>query len=232
MKSCLEQKRQRDKKPLVGATVHRNFDRLLRIWPNARFIHIIRDPRDVARSIVQMGWAGNVWSAVDTWIEAETLWDKLRQQLTPDRCIEVRFEDLVNRPAAELARLCDFIGVRYTPQMFSYAATSTYSLPDKRMAQSWRSSMPSKDVQLVEHKAARLIQERGYERSGLPELDMGRIRQRLLAFHSRAKKFAFRLKRYGVTLTLGDVLSRRLKLESVQVRLRSTLNEIDLLYLK
>ena len=48
-------------KPRVGATVHRDFDRLRFIWPDARYIHLVRDPRDVSRSVVQKGWAGNVY---------------------------------------------------------------------------------------------------------------------------------------------------------------------------
>lgn len=57
--SFLVQKRDRDHKPIVGATVHRHFDKVLSIWPDARFIHIVRDGRDVARSCIGMGWAGN-----------------------------------------------------------------------------------------------------------------------------------------------------------------------------
>ena len=39
----------------VGATVHRHFERLRFLWPEARYIHLLRDPRDVARSVVQKG---------------------------------------------------------------------------------------------------------------------------------------------------------------------------------
>ena len=54
--SFLIQQKEKDAKELIGATVHHHFDRLLKIWPNARFIHLIRDARDVARSCIGMGW--------------------------------------------------------------------------------------------------------------------------------------------------------------------------------
>src|SRR5262245_28549711 len=58
--SFLRQKQQlAGGKRLVGATVHRNFQHLRSIWPDARFVHIVRDGRDVSRSVVMMGWAGN-----------------------------------------------------------------------------------------------------------------------------------------------------------------------------
>src|SRR6185369_10561789 len=82
--SFLQQQRARSNKPLVGATVHRHFDRLLRIWPVARFVHLVRDGRDVARSVIEMGWAGNLWTGCDRWIDAEQLWAKFSQMLPPD----------------------------------------------------------------------------------------------------------------------------------------------------
>jgi len=93
--SFLVQKREQVGKKLVGATVHHHFDRLLSIFPDARFIHLIRDGRDVARSCIGMGWAGNVYTGVERWIEAESLWDKLSQSIPPERQIEVTYETLI-----------------------------------------------------------------------------------------------------------------------------------------
>lgn len=83
--SFLGQKQEQARKPIIGATVHRHFDRLLYIFPDARFIHLIRDARDVARSCIGMGWAGNVYMGVERWIEAELLWAKLSQNLSSER---------------------------------------------------------------------------------------------------------------------------------------------------
>ena len=47
VRSFLIQKRNRDRKKFVGATVHHAFDRLPTIWPHARYIHLVRDGRDV-----------------------------------------------------------------------------------------------------------------------------------------------------------------------------------------
>jgi hypothetical protein len=50
-------------KPLVGTSVHRHFDRLLHLFPGARYVHLVRDPRDVARSWIDFGWEGSGWAA-------------------------------------------------------------------------------------------------------------------------------------------------------------------------
>src|SRR5262245_58902733 len=58
MESFLRQKK--GAKSVVCAVVHHTFSRLLRIWPEARFIHLLRDGRDVAHSCIGMGWYGNM----------------------------------------------------------------------------------------------------------------------------------------------------------------------------
>ena len=50
LRSFMDQKREETLKPMIGATVHRNFDRLLQLWPDSRFIHLARDGRDVYHS--------------------------------------------------------------------------------------------------------------------------------------------------------------------------------------
>ena len=49
--------------PIVGATCHRHFERLEELWPGAKYVYLLRDGRDVARSNIGMGWEGNVWHA-------------------------------------------------------------------------------------------------------------------------------------------------------------------------
>jgi hypothetical protein len=58
--SFLRQERDENNKEIVGATVHEFFPRLVLLWPEARFIHIIRDPRDVAPSSISR----KIW----TWV--------------------------------------------------------------------------------------------------------------------------------------------------------------------
>ena len=133
MKSFLAQYGQRTGKPLQGATCHKHFDRLLRIWPCARFVHIVRDGRDVARSCMAMGWAGNVWAGAERWIAAEELWASLRARLAPQQAFELRYEDLIRSSERELARLCAFLGADYDPGMLDYSHNSTYERPDPNL---------------------------------------------------------------------------------------------------
>ncbi len=230
--SFLYQKRDRDGKPIVGATVHRHFDRLLQIWPNARFIHIIRDGRDVSRSSIGMGWAGNVWHGVNRWIEAEQLWEKMSKIIPPQRRIEVTYEGLIAEPVQTLTRLCDFIGVSYNPAMINYKNTSTYDLPDPKFIQQWRRKLSEYDIQLVESRIGKMLVERGYELSGLPPITVTPAIAQRLRLQDWWYRAQFRLQRNGLSLFVSDYLSRKLGLAQWQKSVRLKLNTIETARLK
>ena len=230
--SFLYQKRDRARKPLVGATVHRHFDRLLNIWPDARFIHIVRDGRDVARSCIGMGWAGNVWVGVERWLEAECLWDKLCHSIPQEQRIEVTYEDLISDPVKTLRSLCDFIGIAYESAMLSYPQMTTYDFPDPSFIGQWRRKLVEREVQLIESRIAHKLVERGYELSGLPMLRFNSLMIQRLRLQNWWARVKFRIKRYGLPLFILDYLLRHLGLNSWQKRIKLRLNDIETAHLK
>ena len=212
----LRQKRERDGKPVVGATVHMGFDRLRHVWPDCRFIHLIRDGRDVARSCVPMGWNGNAWGGAERWLEAERAWDRIEPTLREDEYVEVRFEDLVTRPQRELERVCEFLGVGYDEAMLGYADETTYDRPDPRIVQKWRGQMAEREVREVEAKIGPMLRNRGYELSGLEPLELNEGERRRLDRADRWGRRLFGVRRYGLGLTLLDNLARRLPLDPLK----------------
>lgn len=210
MDGVLRDKQKADQKDRVGATVHRHFNRLPHVWPDASFIHIVRDGRDVARSRIAMGWDGNVWTAIDTWIETERLWDRFSAELSPDRVHEVRYEQLIANPKAELTKMCSFLGFEFSEAMLSYPDHTTYSIPDPSLVFQWRDKASTREIQLLEHKCLDLLVARGYEPSGCESLEVSSSEAKRLERDSRWKRRRFRLSRYGLPLMVLDNLSKRL----------------------
>lgn len=195
----LWQKPRADGKPLCGATVHHHFWLIPRYYPGARYIHIVRDGRDVAASAVQMGVAGNLFFGADTWLTALDEWDRLRVTIPATNWIQVRFEDLVTDAESTLRRVCDFLGVPYSERMFDYTQRSTYEKPDASAAARWRKKSPA-ELSPVERKIARRLIEYGYPLSlpnPLPETASLRLAQRVDAAWRLAR---FRVKKYGLGL--------------------------------
>lgn len=188
-------------------TVHRNFDRIPDIFPEARFVHLLRDPRDVARSSIQMGWAGHVYFGVDHWIDTQNDFAKLRRRVDPRRIVTLTYEALVRDPGPELARLCAFLGEEFDPAMLDYAKRSTYSAPDASLLEQWRRKLSPREVALVEARVGDMLEKSGYAASGYPQVRPNAIERFMLRQISRAKRNQFELRRFGFAPFLARKVS-------------------------
>jgi hypothetical protein len=228
----LRQQRARDGRELVGAVVHHHFDELPRIWPRARFIHLLRDPRDVARSWIEMGFAGNAWSGAGGWLAATEAWSRLRAAVPSERCLEVRFEDLVRDAEPVLRRITDFLGVAYDPAMLQIERDTTYRRPDPSAARSFREGAPEREVREVEARVGPRLAESGYAPSGLPPLRIGRFRELALRVGDRWGRARFAWRRIGPGLWAAAVVSRRLPFLRLRERVQLRIDAIQLRHLK
>jgi len=231
-KSFVAQYCSRSGKRVHGATCHKHFDRLLRIWPKARFVHLLRDGRDVARSCIGMGWAGNVWYGAQRWIDAERLWARVAERVDEGRRFELRYEDLVRDPEGELARLCAFLGKSYRGEMLEYAGDSSYERPDPKLVAQWRRKLGPGELALLEARIGGLLRERGYEESGVAPARVGAWRRFVLMLEDRIERFRFRCDRYGLGHVVQSRLARLLGASAWQRRLLLARNEIDNRHLK
>jgi hypothetical protein len=232
VRGFLEQRRARDGKPRVGATVHRHFGRILHLWPDAGFIHIVRDGRDVARSRVREGWAGNAWDAAHEWVRVEEQIERLEREIGPGRMIHVRYESLVADAPSELTRICAFMGLEYAPAMLEFDRGSTYEKPDARASQRWKTKASPREVALIESVQGEMLERRGYELSGYRVVRPGPVGRRWLRLHSRAVCAGFRLKRYGPRVWIAEMVARRLGLKGMAGRVQLRINEIQRRHLK
>jgi len=195
-------------KHICGATVHHNFQFLSLIWPNAKYIHLIRDPRDVTVSYVKKGWAGHVWTAADMWLLTENIWQDFSQKLSDENFINVYYEDLVRNPEVELSKICQFIGVSYSKEMLNYAGSSTFSSPDISLINQWKNS-GNKVNNLVESKLEMLMKQYNYLDGNKKIEKISFFYDYYLRIFSHINKVLFFISRYGLTLKFLDYLSRR-----------------------
>lgn len=222
----IRQKKERDNASIVGATVHYNFIRLPRIWPNAKYIYLLRDGRDVSRSVMRMGWAGNLYTAADVWLKAEHEWEQMRPTLNANQYIELRYEELILHPERELTRICDFLGYSFTQKMFDYTKSTNYKMPDPQLVYQWKRKISKSDLQQVESRIADQLLKRDYELSGLERVTFNEKQDRKLRFESRKKVFNHRHEQFGIWLALQDTISRKLGLNAWQAKCKAKINKI------
>jgi hypothetical protein len=103
-------------------------DRYAAIWPQAQFVHIIRDGRDVAASQMREHgtWGySDITSAAESW--AKLIENARRSSSGPSSYYEIRYEDIVSDLEGALKPLCDFLGVEFEAGMLDHAS-ATHSL--------------------------------------------------------------------------------------------------------
>lgn len=102
-----------------------------RVFPDAKIIFALRDPRDVVLSCYQQRFGMN--AAMAQFLELERagayydcvmrLFDRCRERLDLD-LLEVRYEEVVRDLEGAARRLCSFLGLAFDPAMLDYQATA------------------------------------------------------------------------------------------------------------
>jgi len=94
---------------------------LLANWPDANFVYMVRDPRDVAASLAKMGTFGGVKQAAHFWRrDQDESVRAFRQIQSGGRALQIRYEDLVADTPKIAKQLCEHVGVEYEPGMLDY----------------------------------------------------------------------------------------------------------------
>jgi glycosyltransferase involved in cell wall biosynthesis len=105
-----------DKTP--GYVLH--LRKIAAVLPTARFIHLIRDGRDVAASLRKLWWGpgDDIEAQAIDW-----LWrirEARQQAQVCPHYLEIRYEDLVRDPRATLEKVCGFLDLPYTSAILEY----------------------------------------------------------------------------------------------------------------
>lgn len=211
-------------KRVIAMNVHHHFYRIPYIFPDAKYIHLLRDGRDVARSCVGMGWAGSVYYGVDIWHEAEVAWDRLKTTLHSSQYLEIKYEELLENVEHGLTQICQFVGLDYSASMLEYAANSSYSLPDKKLSYQWKRKYSKRELSLVENKVGHLLIGRGYELSGGEMSEPGYAEKLSLFFQNKWHRAKWQIGMYGFPLYLKYYIAKKIGLYQWEKSLEVSVN--------
>lgn len=126
-------------------------DLAYRWFPNARFLHIVRDGRDVALSHETYKYGlSTTLECAEKW--RNDLWTNLKMggMLDKNQYMVVRYEDLVLDSETTLTQICQFFGLPYSPAMLEYPTMVKRKVPKDR-----RSLWPMLDQPPVKSKVYR-----------------------------------------------------------------------------
>jgi hypothetical protein len=159
-----------------------SLDVLEQVFPDAQYLHLVRDGRDAGMSFLEMrrkprfnvARPRGIASFASQWkLEMEGA-RELGRRLGPERYLELRYEDLVREPEAELRRLATFLGLEFEPGMLAYhAAVDASALQDHPLlakpptpdTRRWQEQLSPADTQVFEAIAGATLSASGYERA-------------------------------------------------------------------
>jgi hypothetical protein len=90
------------------------FDKILELVPEARLVHVYRDPRDVVASFRTQQWApSNPVQGAHWYCGLMQQWRRIRERLPRDSYIEISLEDLVTSREPVVRRIAGFWGLEW-----------------------------------------------------------------------------------------------------------------------
>ena len=151
---------------------------ILHFFPQAKFVHMIRDGRDVALSWMRARFGPKtVYPAARQWIRYLQEIDEIRHSKHNEVLLEIRYEDLLDDPEGTLRGLCRFLGEDYVPGMLDFHRnespyrTDSTNLENLRRPlmtenqQKWRTQMSQGQRRVFEAVAAPMLRHYKYETS-------------------------------------------------------------------
>jgi len=148
---------------------------LLDFFPEAKFVHMVRDGRAVAASVIPLDWGPNtIICAAHWWVERVAFGLAAEFFLGPERIIRVKYEDLLRKPEVTLRQLCNFFDIEFNPEMLEgkgftppQYTISQHRLigrrPDFTRLEAWRTELSPRDVEIFEALTGDFLVYLGYQ---------------------------------------------------------------------
>lgn len=157
-------------------------DEIRALFPDAQFIHIVRDGRDQAIDISDsLLWPYSVYSGANLWQRYVSAVRESATRLPVDAYFEIRYEDLCAEPETRIRRLCEFLREDFDPRMLaphetrSARAWSEHPLHAKtaqpistKFCEMYKHRLPPADVAALEALIGETLKQFGYPLAGIP----------------------------------------------------------------
>lgn len=122
--AMLEWYAQHEEKPRWGEKTPYNLffiEAILKDFPNAQFIYLIRDGRDASAEYLESAFGPtNIYCAATIWKLCQDAVKPWREKLDSTQWLDVSYETLVREPQAVLEKVCHFLAEDYSSEMLAF----------------------------------------------------------------------------------------------------------------
>lgn len=202
----------------------RDLDKLFALFPNAVALHVVRDGRAVAASVMPLDWGPNsIYFAAKWWAQQLASGLAAENFFGAQKVLRVRYEDLVTQAKPVLKKICHFANVRFSEKMTTgggfrvppYTKAQHKLLlrdeVDQKRVDGWKRSLTEKQINLFEFIVGDLLSYLGYQpQNQWPEkptqayLSKMVIRENLFWLINRTRRFLRKRHSYRQQCTKGE----------------------------
>ena len=130
---------------------------LIKMFPEAKIIHIYRDFRDVVCSYKTKRWgARTTEDAVYAIKNILEKWDEIKKKLPSEKYIEISLEKLVSKPNNILKEICNFLNIDFDRNMLKVDLSRSHK-------GRWKKELSKKDLEIIEENLGRYLERYEYE---------------------------------------------------------------------
>ena len=171
--------------------------RLHKLFPEAKFVHLIRDGRDVCVSLRRTGWRGRLtWGIGNYWKHHVDAGWQQGLELPAGHYMEIRYEHLVADPESVLREVCAFLEEDFEPAMLDFYRDAWDHItpaehhyhekaarpPSQAYVNRWKTELSPWQTRIFEAAAASTLDRLGYRRRFRGRLVGTRVTLRVLAW--------------------------------------------------
>ena len=179
----------------------KNASTLFKIFPDARMIHIIRDGRAVAASLLRVDWGPKtIPAAACFWLKALAHCFSAEIFLGSSKVKRVKYEDILKEPEVQLRDLCKFCGIQFHHSMLegsrlnpAFLTLDQHRLVGKTLnlerSNAWKQELTQRQIEIFESIAGNVLDQIGYETIYWPHAAPHRSFER---YRLEAKEFIYR----------------------------------------
>ncbi|WP_416306683.1 sulfotransferase family protein [Neptunicella sp. SCSIO 80796] len=149
---------------------------IMQLYPNARIIALVRDPRDIFLSQKGISWGikdpvrmANAWNLAEYSIE-------MIRTLFPDNIKTVRYEDLIRNTEGMVKEICDFVQCDFQPSLLNFDNNpqtmptdsvqwhqKSMQKPDVNKIYAWKTKLNKYEKAVFANMSGELLKKWGYE---------------------------------------------------------------------
>ena len=154
---------------------------ILKAYPKAKIISMFRDPRAAAYSEIKARFGSpSVLVTTRRWRKYVEMHAQLEKELSEDKYMMLRYQDLIDDSEGMLRKICEFLGVSFEEQMLEFYKREEEGFAESEKSwkqgtlkpiqenrnEEWKSALTPWQIYLVEKRAGKRMEEMNYQKSG------------------------------------------------------------------